>query len=175
MRSATSVNGEDMNADGCIVSLAWSSADHSNVAIDLFSMLSQKHYWRWQQSESSVPSATTVTALHMHLGYTAAAFLGQPQGSGNSSQPTVALFDLVGLVWAPDSTEVPTGSMTDVNVYVQPAVYPPLERFAGASANDTVFIAAAGSAAYAPSVPDAHPPGQATAYRVSLQPRPPGL
>ena len=75
--SVASVNGEAKNPDGCLVAMAWNSAKmkvnafratsnkqpKSMSRVELYSLLSQEHYWSW--SSDSAQQSLGVTQLQV--------------------------------------------------------------------------------------------------------------
>jgi len=147
-----SVNGEDMNPEGCVVALAWTSASVDRTALTVTSMLTGKQFVSWV-SPSSASGDNFPNAVAMDLGYVA---LGKLASEENSADiPTLVVFSLTSKTPStPVFTYTTPGSVLDVSIIVSPFKYPPLLQSRGddaASGEDLVWVAAASTATDASS------------------------
>ena len=137
---ATSVNGEAMNPDGCLVTLVWkgTGSQSSVVEVKIVSMLTEKLYLTWQQA-----GVRSVTAVEMHLQYAAVAFDASDTIIAPASTPSIALFSIYSTV--PNMPIAPYSPHT-MNAHGLDLVVLPFAQPAGSKTvtpnTDQVFIAA---------------------------------
>lgn len=135
------MNGEDMNPDGCLVTLVWkgTASESSLVEVKIMSMLTEKLYLTWQQA-----GVRSVTAVEMHLQYAAVAFDASDTTFASVSTPSIVLFSIYGAV---PNMPIATYSTHTLNAHgldlvVLPFVQPAGDTGSTAPDSDQVFIAA---------------------------------